>query len=300
MKLVKFLHTADWQMGMKALGAGERAKQVRERRYDAARKVVQLAKNEKVEFMVISGDLFENHDVDETVVKRTVSILNEMAPLRVFVLPGNHDPLTPGSVWTRSSWSRRGNHILLLEKAEEYILSDGVALYPCPLRQKRSGLDPTDWIPTKESADSRIRIGVAHGALRILPQNINFPIAQDRAEICGLDYLALGDWHGFSEYGKAVYSGTFEQTSFSERNAGKVLIVEIASSGGPRRITPIPIGTVRWLEVEHAIGGEADLKTLEAELRQLGSLKDSIIRLNTPVRSDLPRGCTEDLGRIVE
>jgi len=125
---VKFLHTADWQMGMKALQAGEKAKEVRSKRYETAARIVELAKREAVDFVLLAGDLFEHHDVDEAVVRRTVTVLDSFGSIPVFVLPGNHDPLVAGGVWDRESWRQVGTHVTLLGKAQEILVSDGVGV----------------------------------------------------------------------------------------------------------------------------------------------------------------------------
>lgn len=159
---VKILHTADWQMGMKALQAGEKAQEVRSRRFHAANRVVDVAKRENVDLVILAGDLFEHHDVDEAVVRKTVAVLDAFAPIPVFVLPGNHDPLIAGGIWDRNSWQRVGSHVTLLREAVEYHFHDGVVFYPAPLKQKQSTLDPTAWIPARAPGDDRIRIGVTH------------------------------------------------------------------------------------------------------------------------------------------
>ena len=140
---VKFLHTADWQMGMKALVAGEKAKEVRGRRFETAARIVELAKREGVEFVLLAGDLFENHDVDDAVVRRTVAVLESFAPIPVFVLPGNHDPLIVGGIWDRQSWQRVGGHVTLLRDAGETPVRADKVLYAAPVKKKQSTLHPT-------------------------------------------------------------------------------------------------------------------------------------------------------------
>jgi DNA repair exonuclease SbcCD nuclease subunit len=276
---VKFLHTADWQMGMKALQAGDKAKEVRAKRFDTAARVVELAKRENVDFVLVAGDLFEHHDIDESVVKRTVAILDSFAPIPVFVLPGNHDPLVAGGVWDRQSWRRVGEHVTLLCEAEEVRVGEGVVLYPSPLRQKQSTLDPTAWMPPRAQGDERIRIGVAHGALDILPVRGNFPIAASRAEESGLDYLALGDWHGFLQQGRAVYSGTIEQTSFGEKDPGNVAVVEIACAGALPTVAKHRVGELRWTEHEPIIRDTTDVEQLHKTLRGIGALSTQLLRI---------------------
>lgn len=276
---VKLLHTADWQMGMKALQAGEKAKEVRSKRYETAARIVELAKREAVDFVLLAGDLFEDHDVDESVVRKTVAVLDSFGPIPVFVLPGNHDPLIPGGVWDRQSWQRVGAHVTLLGRAQEVIVSDRVAIYPSPLHQKQSAMDPTEWIPSRASDDERIRIGIAHGSLDLLPDRSNFPIAAKRANETGLDYLALGDWHGFLQHGRAVYSGTMEQTSFNENDPGNVAIVRIADAGDEPVISKQRVGKLAWSEHRPNIHDVTDIEQLRNAIRDKGALAVQLIRM---------------------
>ena len=290
--MVRFLHTADWQIGMKAAHAGEKAKKVRQKRFETAGRVVELAKQKDVDFVLLAGDTFEDHSVDNAAVKRTVDILNRLDPIPVYVLPGNHDPMVPGGVWDRGAWERIGSHVTLLREPQEYRFDDGVALYACPLAQKQSSLDPTAWIPDRED-DDRIRIGVAHGSLNILPGTVNFPIASDRPERSGLDYLALGDWHGHRIFGRAVYPGTMEPTNFSEQGSGNVLVVEIDGAGAEPRIEACSVNSLTWKALDPVISTVDDIEALDAAIQSLGSPESLLLR----VSPDLS-GCTD--GRALE
>ncbi|NOX53263.1 MAG: hypothetical protein GXP27_02265 [Planctomycetes bacterium] len=57
--MVRFLHTADWQIGMKAAHVGEKAERVRDERLNAARRVVQVGREHSAEFIVVAGDTFK-------------------------------------------------------------------------------------------------------------------------------------------------------------------------------------------------------------------------------------------------
>jgi DNA repair exonuclease SbcCD nuclease subunit len=276
---VKFLHTADWQMGLKALQAGEKAREVRAKRFETAARVVEVAKREAVDFVLLAGDLFEHHDVDEAVVRKTLAVLDRFAPIPVFVLPGNHDPLVAGGVWDRQIWQRAGDHVTLLREAAEVLIGEEVVLYPAPLKQKHSTLDPTAWIPGRTAGDGRIRIGVAHGALDVLPERTNFPIAATRADEAGLDYLALGDWHGFVQNGRAIYAGTMEQTSFGEKDSGNVVLVGIASAGTQPAVSKQHVGALRWTEYDPPIRDETDVEQLRRAILDGGPLPAQLLRI---------------------
>jgi DNA repair exonuclease SbcCD nuclease subunit len=295
---IRFLHTADWQLGLKAVHAGSKAKAVRDRRLATAEAVAALARREAVDFVVIAGDLFEHHDVDDAVVRRAVKALDDLAPLPVYVLPGNHDPLVPGGVWDRSAWRRAGPHVHLLRHAGEVPMADGVVLLPAPLSQKHSTLDPTADLPPRGDGDTRIRIGVAHGALDILPERGNFPIAASRADDAGLDYLALGDWHGFVQHGRAVYPGTFEASSFGEREPGDVVIVEIAAAGATPRLARHRVGALTWTQHEPAIADGTDVDRLRRTILDAGPLAAQLLRVRPKLAADLPDEVVAELRAL--
>jgi DNA repair exonuclease SbcCD nuclease subunit len=295
---IRFLHTADWQLGLKAVHAGQRAKAVRDRRFATAEAVAALARREAVDFVLIAGDLFEHHDVDDAVVRRAVKALDDLAPLPVYVLPGNHDPLVPGGVWDRSAWRRAGPHVHLLRSAGEVPVADGVVLLPAPLSQKHSTLDPTAVLPQRGAGDARIRIGVAHGALDVLPERGNFPISASRADDAGLDYLALGDWHGFVQHGRAVYPGTFEGSSFGEREPGDVVIVEIAAAGATPRLARHRVGTLTWTQHEPAIADGTDVDHLRRTILGAGPLAAQLLRVRPKLAADLPDEVVSELRAL--
>ena len=56
---MRFLHTADWQIGMKAVQVGKVGARVREARLLAINKVAEIARSHSVEFVLIAGDTFE-------------------------------------------------------------------------------------------------------------------------------------------------------------------------------------------------------------------------------------------------
>ena len=193
---MKFLHTADWQIGMKAESVGTASQRVREERLQAGRRVVETAKQNSVDFILLAGDLFEDNAVDRSLVQKVADILAGFGK-PVYVIPGNHDPLVPGSVWDHPAW--KSSQYLVVLREETPLILDGCTLYPCPLREKHSGKNPTGWI--KAPKGKSINIGVAHGTVEGIQQDeFDYPIYRDAAERAGLDYLALGHWHSVATY----------------------------------------------------------------------------------------------------
>lgn len=265
---MRFLHTADWQIGMKATALGSAGARVREERLAAGRRVVEAAKDFQVDFILIAGDLFEHNAVDRVLVQKVADILGSFGR-PVLVIPGNHDPLTRGSVWEHPAWKVSGNVRVLREEGP--IEVPGGIVYPCPVWERHSGRNPTAWIPAERTG--AIRIGLAHGTVEGVRQDEpDYPIPRDAAERTGLDYLALGHWHSSTIYASAdgvprlAYSGTPEATRFGERESGQALIVEIPGAGAPPALTTVRTGGLEWITLAADLGEPGELSRVRERL----------------------------------
>lgn len=279
--MVKFLHTADLQIGMRATDASTKGERLREARLATLEKIVHLAQQEEVDFIIIAGDLFEDNLVYLKTVYSVIQLLQRSTPIPVFILPGNHDPLDSGSIYKRSEFdSDLTGNIRILDEAKAISFYDKCILYPCPVMERWSPADPTDWIPTRD--DSSIRIGIAHGSLP-LGQVSDYPISQDVCAVKGLDYLALGHWHGRTLYGDnaMAYPGTPEQTRFGEKEAGSVLIVTIEAAGTPPITESHPVNTITWLDWTRDLSSSPELiiQMLQEEIKQFPAGANTVLRL---------------------
>ncbi len=297
---MKFIHTADWQLGMKAAHVGGAASRVREERLASARRVVGVARDQGAEFVLIVGDVFEDNGVDRALIQKVVDILGS-SPVPVYLIPGNHDPLTPGSVWEHPAWkSMEHVHVLREEKPVEI---PGGILYPCPVKDKRSRKDPTAWIPMVETG--AVRIGLAHGTVEGVPQpEPDHPIPRDAAARAGLDYLALGHWHSTATYPasddsvRMAYCGTHEPTSFGERYSGNVLVVEIAGPGASPLVAPVRTGGLDWMVIEKDIREAGDLQRMRQDIESQQNPGSTLIELR--LKGLLAAAEHDEVARIEE
>jgi DNA repair exonuclease SbcCD nuclease subunit len=126
---------------------------------------------------------------------------------------------------------------------------------------------------------------------------INFPIATDAAVTRGLDYLAIGDTHGFRfvppdrKVPPTIYPGTPEPTAFDERDAGCVAVVLINRQ---RRATVQRERVGQWLWEEQEIQDLRDLR----ELRDRTDLHQIVLRLRLNLR--LPAPEYEEAVRLLD
>lgn len=300
---MRFLHTADWQIGMRAAAVGAAGAAVREERFAAGRRVVEAARNHKAEFMLVAGDTFEDNGVDRTQVQRIVDILTAFEG-PVYVIPGNHDPWCPGSVWEHPAWDRAASvHVL---REEVPVPLPGGTLYPCVAREKRAQRDPTAWIPS--TGETGIRIGLAHGSVEgIAVDDPYYPIPRHAATRCGLDYLAIGHWHSWLNLSAAdgavrmAYSGAHEPTKFGERDSGNALIVDVSGPGAAPLITPVRTGGFTWVVLEEAVRTLADLERLYDRVASLDDPAQTLLSLRvTGILTEGGQAVLETLRQLLE
>jgi DNA repair exonuclease SbcCD nuclease subunit len=295
---MKFLHTADWQVGMRATQLGERGERVRQARLESARRVIEEARREKVDFVIVAGDTFEDNGVDRIKVREVARILGG-ADCPVFIIAGNHDESKAGSVWEDESWMKWPN-LRVLEEAKP-VECDSALLYPCPVLAGDSKTDPTAWI---HASGEKIAIGIAHGCVENAGYEQSLPIPRDAAAARGLDYLALGHFHSTALYpdrdgsARMAYCGTHESTGFGEHDSGNALVVEIAERGSPPRIRKIRAGSLEWLTYQRKIENPGEIAALAGELDDLPAPERTLVKCS--LEGTLFGLDYEPLGHLIE
>lgn len=271
----RFLHTADWQIGRQfARFDAEHAPILAEARTHAVERLAALATEHQVDAVLVAGDVFDAQTCSDRTVRRLFNALAGYAGPWLMI-SGNHDAALAESVWTRAQRMAAvpPNAHLLLTPTVKLFAEQGFAVLPAPLTQRHTYGDLTAWFDQADTPTGLLRIGLAHGSVQgILAEDIDSanPIAADRAASARLDYLALGDWHGFKSIdARTAYSGTPEPDRFKANGAGQALLVDIAGPGALPTITALPTAQFEWLELSATLQVATDLDLLIAQLQEL-------------------------------
>lgn len=286
-----FIHTADWHLGHTYWRIGARAAHSAEWRYEAVRRIWDLAVERRADFVLAAGDIFDSDTPSESVRHKALEVLAD-APVPVYLISGNHDPCAEGSIWGHPDFLRSvqgiGNVKPVL-RPEEVELGAGARLFPCPVTRKYSREDATAWIPNADRGED-FRIGLAHGNWRGYfssgeDQSLNL-IDPGRSQSAGLDYLALGDFHSYtpSEHAAAkvrtYYAGTPEIGAKDNVRGGHVLCVTLPAPGDAPVVEPCFVGRVRledWGEIR--LRSAADIEALRARTETIPNPDHVILRL---------------------
>jgi DNA repair exonuclease SbcCD nuclease subunit len=266
---MRFIHTADLQIGARFSQFGDKATALRAARVQALARILDIAEAESADAVLIAGDMFEDNQVADALVRDVMAVLDAHASVPVVILPGNHDPVSgPGCVWMRPPFDNPPDHVTVCTSTSPVNIADAVLL-PSPITQKRSTRDPA--LPLVDLAAAvpaaTIKIGLTHGSLAIESkhQPDDHPIALNAATRAGLDYLAVGHWHSFMQMdkGRLVMPGTPEPDQFGQVATG-VVIVDIECPGASPTLKQLPCPTFAWHECPVDVAADGDVESLVA------------------------------------
>ena len=290
---MKFLHTADWQLGMTRHFLDSEAQS----RYSAARRdavaaLGALARQTGAEFVVVAGDVFDANQLAPKVVSQSLEAMRAIG-VPVYLLPGNHDPLDAASVYSSPLFTReRPDNVVVLDRAGVWDVRPGVQIVAAPWRSKKPTADLTAGPLAELEADGTARILVAHGAVDTLDPDRDNPahIAAAGLEAAlarsAVHYVALGDKHSrtaVGDSGRVWYSGSPEVTNYDHREAdsGHVLVVEVDldDPAHPVVVESRTVGTWRFLTLHQEVNNRRDIADLDLNLDQLTAKDRTVVQL---------------------
>ena len=181
-------------------------------------KVLDAALDAEANVVLLAGDSFDNHRQPVELLERAAQILRDYAR-PVVILPGNHDPLTPDSVYRRGGLGDVANVSILGLNVGKAVLFPEYDLEIWG----HAHFDYTDMSPlaNPRPRTTRWQLAAAHGHYVDEARDPNRMIGSwliHREELLatGADYVALGHWNQCTSVGSgdvnAHYSGSPEYT----------------------------------------------------------------------------------------
>jgi DNA repair exonuclease SbcCD nuclease subunit len=293
---MRFVHTADWQLGMtRHFLAGEAQPRYSAARRDAVAGLGRLAVDTGAEFVVVSGDVFEDNQLAPTVISQSLEAMRASG-IPVYLLPGNHDPLDASSVYTSALFTAEcPANVHVLAQSGIHEVRPGVQIVAAPWRSKRPTTDlVADVLKDLEGhpCDGVTRILVAHGGVDVLdpdptkPSLIRLAGVEDALACGAIHYVALGDKHSLTDVGstgRVWYSGSPEVTNYDdvESDPGHVLVVDIDEADPQRPVTveAARVGRWRFGTLNRHVDNSRDIADLDMNLDLMPDKDRTVLRL---------------------
>jgi DNA repair exonuclease SbcCD nuclease subunit len=193
--------------------------------------VLMTARALRADVVLLAGDTFENNQLGSAVLERAGRLLAE-AGRPIVILPGNHDPALPNSVYVRGGFDRIPNLYILGVTDNEAVAfpAHDLEIWGHAHRDYHS-MAP---LRGPRPRSTRWQVAMAHGhyeppETRANPLRPSWIFSDDEIAATRADYLALGHWDRPTRVGNgavpAFYSG-------SPGFAGTVNLVRLTSETG--------------------------------------------------------------------
>lgn len=290
---MRFLHTADWQLGMtRHFLNGEAQPRYSAARRDAVAGLGALAAETGAEFVVVAGDVFEHNQLAPRDVSQSLEAMRAIG-VPVYLLPGNHDPLDASSVYTGALFaSQRPENVVVLDRAGVHDVRPGLQIVAAPWRSKKPTTDLLGDVLDGLPDDDVTRIVVAHGGVDLFEPDRDKPslirLAGVEAALArgAVHYVALGDKHSRTEVGstgRVWYSGSPEVTNYDhvEPDPGHVLVVDV-DEGDPARRVRVQgrrVGRWKFVTLRRSVDTARDVVDLDINLDQLPDKECTVVQM---------------------
>ena len=217
---MKFVHIADIHFDSPFVNLSDKEYLGDLRRLEQRKvfkKVIEYIKENNIEFLFISGDLYENNYIKKTTIEYINNLFKEIPETKIFISPGNHDPYIKNSYYNKFSWNE---NVKIFNSKIEKIETENVDFY---------GFGFNDFYCTECNLENleidnknKLNVLIIHGTLdgASLEEKQYNSIKSKTLEEKGFDYVALGHIHklDYNSYKnqRIVYPGSLASLGFDE------------------------------------------------------------------------------------
>ncbi|MCJ7653866.1 MAG: DNA repair exonuclease [Dehalococcoidia bacterium] len=303
MKPVRFIHCADLHIDTPFKGISEKHPELKEllhqSTYQSFNNIVDLSIKERVDCIVIAGDIYDSEDKSLQAQLRFRNNLNRLseAGIPTFIAYGNHDPLNGWSAtlkWPKDVFVFPGDRVesfSLTKNAETIALVYGISFAKQDVTENLALRFPRveKRLPTT---------GVLHTNIGTNTGHKNYaPCSIEDLSKSGIDYWALGHIHKHSILSSSkpavVYSGCSQGTNPSEIGPRGCCLVTLESGNDPV-VVFVATDTVRYksdsLDISNCQDVDEVISSIANKCQKIANdmeIRHSIVRLALTGRTDL-------------
>ena len=292
---MKFVHIADVHFDMPFTSIRYSKKIINQRRIDARNifyNTINYVKDINADMLFVSGDLFEQRFVENDTINFIISCLKRIPETKIFISPGNHDPLIPSSPYNTFEWPE---NVTIFTGDMQMFEYDDVVIY---------GNGFTDFemddeqISNIEVDKDKINILVTHGTLDGAMHKYNDIKNRDLKKF---DYVALGHIHlPKIDDSRIIYPGSLVAGGLDEQ--GEHGLVEGEISKSDCKINFKRMDNRQFKEIEFNLSDGDEGKQANEIIERL-SLEEDIYRIILTGRRvaniDEIKKCIEELDKYI-
>ena len=228
---MRFVHIADMHFDSPFIALSDKGNLGEQRRLEQRKifkKVIEYIKENKIEYLFISGDLYEHQHIRKSTIEYINNLFKEIPETQIFITPGNHDPYIKNSYYNKFEWNNNvkifNSKIERIETKEADIYGFGFDDFYC----YNSGIEELE-IKDK----NKINILITHANLDGAGNddknynNVSSKVLKEK----GFHYVALGHIHKLDYNNESnqriAYPGSTAALGFDELGEHGMIVGEL-------------------------------------------------------------------------
>jgi DNA repair protein SbcD/Mre11 len=297
-KKMRFAHLADCHLG------GWSQPELQDLNLQSFQKAVKLIIEQKLDFVLIAGDLFDSSYPSIDILKKTFTqfrLLHDNG-IPVYMIPGSHDFSASGKtfldVLERTGFAK-SVHKYEIQDDGQIILQptyhDNIAIYGYP--GKKSGMEVKEIKNIKINELNQFTILMLHTTLDEVRASLHME-SIEKEKLPLADYYCMGHIHQRHESqlinSKCIYPGPTFPNNFQELvdlQSGSFVITEINNHSTKSELITLPIKEIVYIEIQLNNGITATEKIIQTLDKK--NLNDKIVLLR--LTGVLTQGKTGDI-----
>lgn len=210
---ITFIHTADFHFPGSRNGSDPYDSEPEKSPFKALETLVETANREKVDLVVLAGDLFETFRPNEEVISFVLKQFSKLIPPAIMIT-GNHDCHGVSEAFETDVWDDLEGFYLITDLTGEIIQPPGlpVKIWGRAMQGYMPEFQPLEGLPKPNDLTWNIILG--HGIICHETESYmnTFPIHTRQIRESGWDYIALGHEHHYKDVTqgdvRTIYSGS--------------------------------------------------------------------------------------------
>lgn len=221
---MKFIHIADVHLGAVPDSDKPWGKDREKEIWDSFRKIISVCNEEKVDLLLIAGDLFHKQPLVRE-LKEVNYLFSKLNTAQVVLMAGNHDYLGARSHYPEYEWDKRVHMFFSNDLQTMGFPELNTEVYGFSYVNRDITTPLYDNIKPADS--DKLQILLAHGG-----DEKNIPINRKKLALAGFDYVALGHIHKPEIINsRMAYSGSLEPLDKNETGERGYILGEIIAEG---------------------------------------------------------------------
>ena len=237
---MRIVHFADLHLDSAFAWAGADGREARRRRQalrDSLLKIIALARAVNADALCCGGDLYEHERVTPDTAQFLRATFGELAPMPVYIAPGNHDWYGPESLYAGVPWSPNV-HLFREARLWPATLAAGVTLWGAA---HRAPANTPNFFERFTVDGSGVHLALCHAAERswLAEQDggkqPHAPFDAEDIERSGIAHAFLGHYHKSKAAPRHTYPGNPDPLSFGEDGERGAVVATLRGDGSVER-----------------------------------------------------------------